>query len=233
VTTVCTENVPHIRLFRSYDADHNLEHDCEIWEAARATSAAPTYFSPIEIGPPGQRTTFVDGGLGCNNPIYQLHLETERLFKSSRNVACIVSLGTGLRKTNDMSRSNSIGNIIAPMKLINSIKKLAIDCEHKAEDMDLKYRGTKDVYFRLNVERGLEGIKLADWDQLATIRIHTMAYLEQPSIADSIKCIASLLAETNTQRRAYPLGLLCKIFTQLSMPCLSGTNSTSQPSPAR
>jgi len=37
----------------------------KIWEAARATSAAPTYFTPMTVG----NTTFVDGGLQANNPL--------------------------------------------------------------------------------------------------------------------------------------------------------------------
>lgn len=195
-------------MFRSYDAEYSLEHDCEIWEAARATSAAPIYFAPIDIGPPGRQNTFVDGGLGCNNPIYQLHLEAERLFKNSRNVACIISLGTGQRNMNEIESPTFVDNFVAPVKLINSIKRLAIDCERKAEDMDLKYRGTKDVYFRLNVEHGLETIKLADYEQLATVRVHTMAYLEQPTVIENLDRIAALLAGTDIRRRTYQLGLL-------------------------
>lgn len=37
----------------------------KLWEAARATSAAPYYFKPLEVN--GE--TFVDGGLQANNPL--------------------------------------------------------------------------------------------------------------------------------------------------------------------
>lgn len=37
----------------------------KLWEAARATSAAPTYFPPMKVG----NYTFVDGGLQANNPL--------------------------------------------------------------------------------------------------------------------------------------------------------------------
>jgi len=37
----------------------------KVWEAARATSAAPTYFPPMKVG----KYTFVDGGLQANNPL--------------------------------------------------------------------------------------------------------------------------------------------------------------------
>jgi patatin-like phospholipase/acyl hydrolase len=37
----------------------------KIWEAARATSAAPTYFKAMEVN--GHK--LIDGGLGANNPV--------------------------------------------------------------------------------------------------------------------------------------------------------------------
>jgi len=36
-----------------------------MWQAGRATSAAPAYFKPIQVG----EYSLVDGGLGANNPI--------------------------------------------------------------------------------------------------------------------------------------------------------------------
>jgi patatin-like phospholipase/acyl hydrolase len=37
----------------------------KIWEAARATSASPTYFNPIKV----DGVELLDGGLGANNPL--------------------------------------------------------------------------------------------------------------------------------------------------------------------
>src|SRR5271154_3147452 len=62
--------IPH--LFRSYQAPKNQTFNCTIWEAARATSAAPTFFEQIVIGEPGSSLSYVDGGMGCNNPIAQV-----------------------------------------------------------------------------------------------------------------------------------------------------------------
>ena len=39
--------------------------DWAIWEAARATSAAPTFFKALKKG----EKSYVDGGLGYNNPV--------------------------------------------------------------------------------------------------------------------------------------------------------------------
>jgi patatin-like phospholipase/acyl hydrolase len=39
--------------------------EIKLWEAARATSAAPMYFAPMKV----KDKTFVDGGLQANNPL--------------------------------------------------------------------------------------------------------------------------------------------------------------------
>ena len=57
----------------SYSSPRGSSHLLEsvtIWEACRATSAATSFFDPIEIGP--FREKFVDGAFGRNNPIYAL-----------------------------------------------------------------------------------------------------------------------------------------------------------------
>lgn len=57
------------------------------WEAARASSAAPTYFKPF-----GE---FVDGGLCSNNPALWGVLEAGRLFARDPRDCLVLSLGTG------------------------------------------------------------------------------------------------------------------------------------------
>src|SRR6266481_4925080 len=78
------------RLFRTYQAPKYPSPNCTIWEAIRATSAVPAFFPHIVIG----REAYVDGGMGCNNPVQQVLQEAELMFPD-RHVACIVSIGTG------------------------------------------------------------------------------------------------------------------------------------------
>lgn len=69
--------------------------DCSLADAARATSAAPTYFEPATIAP-GRFAA--DGGLACNNPAaLALALARRRdLFPRARRWT-LLSLGTGAR----------------------------------------------------------------------------------------------------------------------------------------
>lgn len=54
-------------ILRSYTNPQRISllPDVLLWEACRATSAAPVYFHPIKVG----QYQLVDGGLGANNPL--------------------------------------------------------------------------------------------------------------------------------------------------------------------
>lgn len=54
-------------LFRSYTnpLEGSEIPSIKLWEAARATSAAPSYFTPLKVGD----YTFLDGGLQANSPL--------------------------------------------------------------------------------------------------------------------------------------------------------------------
>ncbi|THY67593.1 hypothetical protein D6C94_10581 [Aureobasidium pullulans] len=66
----------------------------EVWKAARATSAAPTYFKSIAAGD----AELVDGGLGANNPLGWLWNEVLSVFGPTRSTNCFLSIGAGIPK---------------------------------------------------------------------------------------------------------------------------------------
>jgi Patatin-like phospholipase len=90
-----------LKLFRSYGFDKD---QCSIWQAARSTSAAPSYFPPawVEVPPPGG--WYIDGGLKRNNPSEVAFAEAKRHWKSMKHIS-IVSIGTGIQKTADFIQS--------------------------------------------------------------------------------------------------------------------------------
>lgn len=61
------------------------------WEAARATSAAPAYFS----GFGGDDYVFLDGGLWANNPIMAAVVDALSAYDITRDQIEILSIGTG------------------------------------------------------------------------------------------------------------------------------------------
>ena len=63
----------------------------KIWEAARATSAAPFYFKPATV----DGVSLLDGGLQANNPLGWLWNEVLNVFGAARDTSCFLSIGTG------------------------------------------------------------------------------------------------------------------------------------------
>lgn len=65
-----------------------------MWEAVRATSAAPLFFESITLE--ASKATFVDGAVRAINPVDQLTSEARQLWPD-RNIGCLISLGTGVK----------------------------------------------------------------------------------------------------------------------------------------
>ena len=64
--------------------------DQYVWKAARATSAAPVYFSHFE--------KYIDGGIKANNPSVDGLIKIHESYKgkgSKFKLSCVVSLGCG------------------------------------------------------------------------------------------------------------------------------------------
>ena len=81
-------------VLRTYRCRGANADKCTVWEAARATSAAPSFFKPIRITVPPPGRTFVDGGLGHNNPAEVALAEAERIWPDKTKFR-LVSIGTG------------------------------------------------------------------------------------------------------------------------------------------
>jgi predicted acylesterase/phospholipase RssA len=84
-------------LFRSYGCEGFNANKCAIWEAARCTSAAPSFFRSMFVYVPAPGGWYVDGGLRHNNPA-QLVLDEAALIWPSVKRFCLVSIGTGRQK---------------------------------------------------------------------------------------------------------------------------------------
>ncbi len=89
-------------LFNWVDALASSADDYCVWEAARATSAAPTYFPVANVGvgvPNGSQATnrwVVDGGVAANNPALFALAQAARLnLFTSLSEVLLISLGTG------------------------------------------------------------------------------------------------------------------------------------------
>jgi patatin-like phospholipase/acyl hydrolase len=176
-------------LFTTYDTSTGLS-GCTVWQVARATSAATTFFKPIRVGRDG--IEFVDAGFGYNNPCEALVEEAQRQFPG-RGQMRILSIGTGLGGVVKIRNTRK--------SIIKALKNMATTSKKVALRLDSRFGDTTD-YFRFNVDRGLEDITLSDWVQASQISAHTRNYLRenQRAIRKFIDAFTSVArVETSTQ----------------------------------
>ena len=192
-----TKNAASPALFRTYTVRGNANDNCFIWEAARATTAAVTFFKSIRIcGPDGISEEFTDGGLKWNNPIKVVIEEGKRVFGPERRVACVVSIGTGHRSAVGLADADWYQALL-PKNAIDLLQKLALDCEDKAIECEKQYGQLPGLYYRFSVEHGLENVSLADWKLLSEVKTHTKAYLEMPLVEGKLNQLVDVLRSRN------------------------------------
>lgn len=168
-------------LFRTYTTDEAVDtlasSGCTIWQAACATSAAATFFDPIEIG----RQQFIDGATGFNNPVEVVLDEAISIWPDATpRIQCIVSIGTGMSNLKDFG-DNLKG-------VVDTLKAISTETE-ETEKRFFKYHktlGVGDRYFRYNVQQGLESVGLDEHKKLSQIEAATEYYLGLPQVNGTI-----------------------------------------------
>jgi patatin-like phospholipase/acyl hydrolase len=105
--------------FKSHLAKQDKAQDFKAWEIARATSAAPTYFRPMQLQANNQKLSLVDGALFARNPALWAMLEAKSLIPKpakaefAHNNILMVSIGTGDCNNNfsaqDLQNKGTIG----------------------------------------------------------------------------------------------------------------------------
>ncbi|KAF9641775.1 hypothetical protein BFW01_g1758 [Lasiodiplodia theobromae] len=182
------EKMTQVYRLRSYNVPAPSK-DCTIWEACRATTAAPFLFKPIAIGE--NRVKFYDGALDSNNPT-DLLLREAKLVWGSREIGCILSIGTGLQDSVDVFRG---------LKIAKTLKSKVLETEkvHSQVRGDVE----ENSYFRFNVNRGLNKVGLDESGQLAMIEVATYAYMEvmKKEVED---CIERLVNPLEYLTRSWP-----------------------------
>jgi hypothetical protein len=141
--------------------------------------SAPSYFSPVKIGPRLIQQSFIGGPLGANNPTRELLKEANGVFGKERRVSQILSLGSGL------SHVLSLESSMKEVGLNRLVNKLAADCETVAQELHARLYNVP-AYLRLNVDRGMENVVMEDWSGLGDIASHTGAYVAVASVSESL-----------------------------------------------
>lgn len=164
----------------------------KIWEAARATSAALSFFDSISINMGTYTEEYLDGATGANNPIFELWNEAKDLWDSEplqQNLKSLVSIGTGVPSVAPFSTS-LLG--IGP-----TLVRISTETEQTAESFQRMHSELDDDgrYVRFNVRNGLEHVGLEDSSRRNEIMTLTDRYVQSQDVFKLMKLCAIRLAE--------------------------------------
>ncbi|KEP45593.1 kinesin light chain [Rhizoctonia solani 123E] len=164
-------------MFRSYNVSANPGPNCTIAQALYATMAHPDLFKGIDIPDASVPQSFIGGEIGCSNPLAHVLSEVNRIYPSHR-VACIISIGAGHARTIQLPSTSRL-KLLLRTHDVAAMKGMATDSERVAEEMAGRFQDTSGVYFRFNVDQGVQDMKDGSWERLGETMEHTKAYLQK------------------------------------------------------
>lgn len=182
VCTTAKETLQVTRL-RSYKISSEGTVSATICEAALATSAATGFFDPVRIG----NREFVDGAFGANNPIEEIEEEATDIWCNETRelrplVKCILSIGTG-----------SPARVPVDNKMLKFLSQTLVRMATKPESTERRFmarwcnQSNTQRYFRFNVEQGLQGVHMNEYQKRSVIESATHAYLHHSGQKSSVQ----------------------------------------------
>lgn len=186
--------------------------EASILEASRATTAAPTYFRAAQVEAVAE--TFIDGGVGANNPTYHAWREVVSQICQPENTVpdasklLVVSVGAGYEVPAPARWSWS------PFQWMPSPVKKLTATEETHQCMKAKYNNTQ-MYYRLNVTGGrdttagklaaieLDAIRTGDMSTTDFIDQQMEIFFNEPaglSLQRKMKALARVLVKNRRER---------------------------------
>ncbi|KAF2195377.1 FabD/lysophospholipase-like protein [Zopfia rhizophila CBS 207.26] len=190
------------KILSTYDPN---DRQTRIWEALRATSAAPTFFEEMQFGTP--KVTYLDGGVGFNNPCAEVDYAAKALWEG-RSIGVIVSVGTGLQSIPSVKKIASwlpfgLGTDIS---LASALASMATSTARVDNEMKRMYYNTDTRYYRFDVDRGLDNISLEQWmkeDEMASL---TEQYMRDGKQLLAAKQLGSLMVKLSALPPKFEIG---------------------------
>ncbi|KAI4130347.1 MAG: hypothetical protein LQ338_001782 [Usnochroma carphineum] len=174
-----------------YPRNPNDTKEFDIWQVARATSAAPSYFKSTRLF----EYRYYDAAVNINNPSLEMYKEVSLLSKAHESIELLLSLGTGNAKGNTTKAKHSL------QKELSDISDLVHQKIKAAQKQDVF------TYYRWDVQDGLQGVRLDEWKPIdsgeitrARIERATNRYLGSPQVQAQIRECAEILVHIRLQR---------------------------------
>lgn len=190
------------RILSTYDPN---DRTTRIWEALRATSAAPTFFEEMQFGTP--KVTYLDGGVGFNNPCAEVDYAAKALWEG-RSIGVIVSVGTGLQSIPSVKKIASwlpfgLGTDIS---LASALAGMATSTARVDNEMKRMYYNSSTAYYRFDVDRGLANVSLEQWmkeDEMAAL---TEQYMRDAKQLRTARHFGELMAKLSALPPKFAIG---------------------------
>ena len=194
-------------LFRSYDQPRPPNPSIEalergpskpdtfaIWQVARATSAAPSYFKPVRLN----NNRYYDAAVDLNNPSWEVVKEVSLLAGGSYDaIDVLLSVGGGNGRVNKPKSKSGGGSLEKDLADISDV----VHHKVRSESENLF------KYYRLDVEEGLQDVRLNEWKPkssgkttLQRIREATARYLQKKEVRSQCQDCAADLVRKRAQR---------------------------------
>jgi predicted acylesterase/phospholipase RssA len=133
-----------VMFFDSLKARNKTLYNYRLWEVARATSAAPTYFQPVDF----HGEALADGGLVANNPTLVAGIVAESYFGFDwRKKTNVISVGTGCYTSPITYASDKYNGLIEWASPISDV--IMSTTSHMFADLSQLYYSS-GRYIRLN-----------------------------------------------------------------------------------
>lgn len=189
VTRIESRKSDVVRSYTTY-APSEQNYDCQIWEAASATAAAPMYFKHVKLSKGGGE--WCDGGLQRNNPINEALPEVSRHPQfETRHVGCALSIGIGIPEVTALSSNLSTF-------LVQSVEMMT-DSEDTVNQFARSKTGKEVLetnrYFRFSVPQGLKQIQLDESRAIESMKAVTTEYLRNIPTCNAVTTCARSLFE--------------------------------------
>ncbi len=144
--------------FTQHDAVKDTSYDFYVKEAARATSAAPTYFEASKIKSMTNITyPLIDGGVFVNNPTLCAYAEAHNKFNKTAKEMVILSLGTGcVRNAYDFNEAKNWGAVQWIKPIIDIMMSGVADVvDYQIKQMYSAVKAPQQ-YLRINTEMPID-----------------------------------------------------------------------------
>ncbi|KAI5797272.1 acyl transferase/acyl hydrolase/lysophospholipase [Pyronema domesticum] len=175
--------------------------------SAQGNDSGSNIFKPIKIGPRNAKISYIDGAMGHCNPISAVLEKAKSACvggfstHSGALPSCILSIGTGMPVNNISLTDPNIVQRVLPTNYLLPLLRMITNANEETEKMERRFSATPGVYFRLNVQQGMQGITLEQWHRIGEIIKHTECYLEDVNVKRTIDELAHALCERRISLR--------------------------------